>query len=921
MSNRLETSSASNLLSNKINIMLGGLNKDFSNFENKTKEDIITSFNEVVRKFYSTLEQPLFTYRELKEGKEPNIEELNSSFTAGQQDLEIVYEEMASIRKKLASNFNALSAMSARIKSNIAQASSDLLDYNIQNSNRIQPTFFDKFINLSKTESDQKSYNKDKAFVDTKNSRVVLPLDGEADVLKLKRLVIIDDSIGTSGNNQEIGAVARDNLQLLADGNMDTWFEFEQVNKNEITTPTILSVKLEFDEEKIFNLLEVAALAMPNGTYPAISAMRASVDDNVYFDLMPFYLGDFSKDSFGNSVIQLNPDETNPTDENMLYFFPKKIKYLTIKFLEDSSYFIRTPSGIRNRTAIGLKEVKAKAQKFKQEGQFLSSNYISDKELSKIAIITDEILPPNFDSTLDYFVSTDNGKNWDAIGPTQKVGTDKPEVLNYNIDFLEGSKKTEVPVRSVKLKVDLKVETSSDDTTINSSFKNQKKTEFLSINPGTKSIGVGEKPIGPVNIYQVNYGSVGAGSFYKIPTSEIKELTDKIIIQLPLEVFPSNTIKTDQEVLYIENSIWNRVGSLDGSSATDTDYEFDYVNNIITLYKLDSSNNREGKKPNGEILFKLERENPMFIKQGDTYSVNTVYKHDGIKEKIKIYKIKELDIVKEVRIKNLSTVHKLGISEIQSIAIVKDLNGKLLDSKPYVNGVLELADAGDYSVDKEKGILYTFSEISSNEEVIIGVTYKEKEDLKFDMKDGTITTKASDYKTENKTFSFDIVTPTYIIDLGIKNIAKGTIQFTEYPTAFGTEVSYDTVEASFNDLTITSPYAIDYVKGILYSRTPITGKIAGILAAADYFIEYNISRKIPQSAYSVIREDRNIIFNDDYILDYFAERQGSGMATPLFKIEYSFAEDIKESSGELIKYVTLFLNNYKIITTPKDAVT
>lgn len=898
--------------------MLQSLNRDFAAFETRTQEDIITSFNEVVKRFYQTVEKPLFTYRTFRQGKLPNIKEMNASFTAAGQDLQIIYRELDSIRRRLATNFNALSGMSLNVKSNLSKASSDLLDYKIQNTNRIEPTFYDKFINLSKIETDDNVFDKDKAFVDSKNGRVVMPLSSEAENLEVARIQIVEDSIGVSGNNQEVGAVPRDNLQFVSDSNMDTWFEFEQVSRNEITTPTVLNLKMEFKEEKIFNLLEVAALQMPNGTYPAISEIFGSIDDGAYSDLMPFFLGQTTQDSFGKTVIQLNANEDNPTEENIFYFFPKKLKFLRIKFVEDASYFIRTPSGLRNRTAIAIKEVKAKSQKFSQEGQFISTNFISDRELSKVAIFTDEVLPPNFDSTLKYYISIDSGRSWDEITPSQKVNNEVPGVLNYNIDFLEGSKTTELPVTSVKLKLDLELATSEDDTSINSAFTRVPKTEFQSIGAGSKTIALEQKPIGAVSIYQVNYGSVGSGNFYRVQSGQIEELDDRTIVRLPLDVFPSNSIKKDQEIIYADNFVWERVDSLSGAAASDLKYQFDYINNIITFYLDDGSGNRQGKLPANDILFKLERENPLFKNLGENYQVNTVFAHDGIKEKIKLYKLLEEELVKSIKLRNNSTIHRLGVTEIQSVSVTQDPNNKLTDEKDYINGVLELTQGGDYSVDKDKGLLYVFSEIDSDEDVRVEVTYKEREDLPFTITEGMITVESDAYKSDNKTFDITIPSSTFVVDLGIKNIAQGTVQFNTFPPELVTEVAFDEMEEKFQDDDIDSPYSIDYREGKLYSKNAISGKLVGILRAADYFIEYNLSYQIPQTAYGVNREEQLIEFADDYVLDYFADSQVSGLGTPLFKIEYAFADEVDEPASEIIQYVTPMLNEYRIITTPKD---
>lgn len=919
MTSKLETSSSSTLLTTKINKLLSDLNKEFAGFETTTKEEVIMSFNEVVRKFYSSLEKPLFNYKEFRQGKLPNISEINGSFILAQQDLQILYEELSSLREKLSSNYNALAAASLQVKSDLSKATSDLLDYKIQNTNRIQPSFIDMFNNLSKIDSDDNSYDKDKAFVDTKNNRVIMPLEEEAEVLKITRIRIAEDSVGNSGNNEEVGVVARDNLQFISDSNVDTWFEFEQVNRKEIVAPTVLSLRIDFEEEKIFNLIEVVPLVLPNGTAPAISSIRGSVDGSTFFDLMPFYQGEITQDSIGTDVIQLNSKDDNPTEENILYFFPKKIKYLSVKFIEDASYFIRTPSGIKNRTAVGIKELKVKAQKFKQKGQIISIDHEANKEISKVAVKSSEVIPDNFDTTLDYFISVDSGRTWDPIGPSQRVSTDKSEVLNYNIDFLEESKRTEVPVSAVKLRVDMEVKTSEDDTTINSAFSRVEKTEFQSIGAGSKTISLEEKPIGGLDIYRVNYGSVGGSGFYRTETSSLTEIEDRILLQLPLSVFPQNSIKEDREVIFADNFTWTRVNDLTTSSATDLHYEFDYINNIVTFNK-DDSGTRKGKEPAGDILFKLERENPIFKNLGKQSQVETSLRHDGVKEKIQIYKLNEEILNKTIRIRNNSSVHRLGVTEIDNVTVTQDLNSKLTLEKDYINGVYELTTSGDFSVDKTKGVLYTFESVDSDEDIQVSVDYKTRTSLDFELQEGQVLVDTEAYQPQNKVFDIDIASPTFVVNLGIKNISKGTLQFNTFPAEFETEVSFEEMEEKFEDNDILNAYAVDYREGLIYTKNQTSGQLQGICSAADYFIEYNISYKLPRTSFTVNKDDQQIVFADDYVLDFFADSQVNGLSSPLFKIEYGFADTIDESSIELIKYVTPLLNSYTITTTPKDTI-
>lgn len=918
MASKLETSYSGMFLDTKIRTLLNDLNKELINSNLSTKEDISSLFNKVVKDYYSNLHKALFKYKEVNKGNNPDLTKMNLDNYTIYNDLVILYSSLKNIRNLLASNYNTLSGMSLKIKTDIAEASSKLIDYKIQNTNKLEPLFSDSFFNLSKVESDDSKYTKSKAFIDTFNNNVVLPLDSEAESLKIKTLRIVEDSVGTSGNNQEINSIARDNIKMAIDNSIDTWFEFEQVGVNELQLPTILNLKIEFEEEKIFNLLDISTVQMPNGSYPAILDIKGSMDGSAFFDLKSLFLGEITKDSIGNEIIQLGENPSNPNGGNMLYFSPRKIKFLSIKFIEDSSYFIKTSAGIKYRRAIGIKELKAKSQKFKNEGQLITTNFLSNKEISKISLFTKEYAVPNFKNTFNYFISVDNGQNWDPINPSQKVKDKIPEILNYNIDFLESSKKTDFPVASVKVKCEFKIEEGEEATSITAGFTKQNKTEFTNLSAGTRTISLEQKPFGSVFLYQTNFGSVGRSNYFKIPNSSLKELTDRYIVQLPLQIFPSESIQIDQEELFVDNYQWSRVNTISSSDdPTDLIYEFDYLNNIITFAKT-FSGNQAGKKPSGDIFFKLKRENVKLIPQASGALFKTRLPHDGIKENISIYKLSETLSEKGFKLRNLASLHRLGVTEIDHISILQDINNKLQNEKSYINGVVELSGNGDYSIDKKNGIIFTYQALNSTEEVLINVFYKAKTDVTFSIDNGDLLTQEV-IKIDNKTFNIDIPSETYAVSLGFSNIQKNTISFIDFPSELTLEVPLENMEVLFNTPNTSGQYAIDYEQGILYSQDKILGKLSGTLSNTNYFAEYNVTYKIPESSYTVIPNEKKIELSDKFVSDFFNTSANETQTPTLLKVSYVYTQEVKESLGELLAYTTPFIMEYKIITALKES--
>lgn len=917
MANKLETSYSGMFLDTKLKTILDDLNKELINSRLSTKEDVASLFNKIIRDFHKNLNRSLLNYKPVSVGSDPDVNKLNTDFFLIYNDLKIIYSSLANTRNLLASNYNTLAGMSLKLKSDIAETSSKLIDYKIQNTNKSEQSFSDSFFNLSKIETDEKKYTTQKVFIDTFNNNVVLPLDKEATTGTITRIQIVENSVGTSGNNQEVGSIARDNLKLAVDNANDTWFEFEQVGANELQLPTSLNLKIELEEEIFFNLLDIDTVQMPNGSYPAILDIRGSIDGSSFFDLKPLFLGELTRDSVGNTTIQLGEVPENPTGSNLLYFTPRKIKYLTIRLIEDSSYFIRTSSGVKYRRAIGLKEIKLKSQKFKNKGQLITSNFLSNKEISKIALFTKEYAPANFKSTFNYFISVDNGQNWEAISPTEKVKDKIPEILNYNIDYVDSSKKTDFPVASIKLKADITLEEGDETTSVTSSYTTKNQTEFLSLAAGAKVLSLKNKPFGSVHIYKTNYGSVGKDSYLKMSISSIKEMQDRYVIQLPLDVFPPASIQKDQEVFFIDNYTWTRVDSIDSSHNTNSlVYEFDYINNIATFNKLINSS-RAGKKPNGDIQFRLNRENIELQNNGEQTIFVTNFMHDAIKENISIYTVSNTVSEKEYKLRNLASVHRLGIEEIDGITINSDLPGILTAEKPFVNGVIELATNGDYSIDKKRGVIYTYKSLTATDEILVTAVYREKNPVNFSIEDGKIVT--SDILTkENKTFKVNIV-DSYAIDLGFKNIEARSIVFSEYPEQLIQEVPYANMEVEFNTAGTSGKYAIDYKNGILHVQNKVTGKVSGTLVNTNYFGEYNIAYKIPETSYKIIVDQRNIEFVDKFVSDYFNTSTNEIGTASLLKVEYNYTEEVKESLTELFPYTTPFIMEYKIVTTPKES--
>ena len=915
MSSKIQAIASSNLLNNKAKVLFQGLGKDLADLSLQEKEDILIKFNDTLNQLYSTLTKPLMNFKRFRAGKPVEAYELNRVLKSTEQDLATIYQEMASIRENLANNFNALSAQAQRSRSLIAKALSDLDDYRLQNQSRGYFVLFDNFLTTRKIESNKDKYTEKQSTIDVVSGRVTLPLkEADPDPIPVVLFEINKTSNGTPGNNQEIGALSRNNPKFITDGNLDTWYEYEKVSRNEIETPLVFDFKIELEEEKVINLIEMDVVSFPSGSDPAITQLEGSNDGKIFYSFFDNYLGHTEKDAQGTEVIPLGVQGGKPISTNKLLFYPRKMKYLRMRVSDDSSYKVRTPSGVKNRIAIGIKELSIKSLGFENVGEVITIDLPAKSEISKTILKTTEYIPDDFDVEMKYSISADGGQQWHDIQPTQKIGADVPEVLNFNIDFVD-SIKTESPVDELKLKLRMEKKAATKEA-VGSTIKTEvEKTEFRSIGSGVKDVQLEESPIGDVRIKNIGFGSVGGESFYRITTNNILERKDGHYAALPLDVFKKNSIGIDTEVLFIEDVIWSRVEDLTLHGSDERVYVFDYINNKIKFAHIESDV-QYGKKPTEEIFFKLKREPALFNKT-DKIRVETKFSNDGVQDSIKLYQIKETETVITKKLQQRKLVHPLNVTEINSVNILSD-GGVILNEKEYINGYIELVSAGDYSIDKVKGMLYSFAPIEDTASAEIELGYFEKQETPFKVEDGQPVIEDAHYSINKKDKTINLSSPSYVIDLGEQNIEKGSLVFNVIRAELDTEIKYTGLGTEFIDTAeVTGPYSVDYRNGLIYLPTPITGDVSVRFNTTNYFVEYNVAQDIPLSDISINREAKTASLSDRYVIKNFSDSLVSSTQA-LFKVEYKYAQEIKEPPKELLEFITPILYDYRLMNVLKE---
>lgn len=914
MGNKITSINSSQLLDNKLAVLLENLNSNFLDGSESERETILIDFNKTINKFYQTLYNPILQLSPVKEGVDLNLDQLNEYFKQMDQDLKILFREVNSLHRYAINNFNTLSTHSSALRSRLRRIDSDLDDFRLQaESNLTDAIFFsDGYRNTEQIDYDNKLYKEEVCSIDIHSNAIQLPLD----LSKTKKHSITNVSIGsgsngTAGNNQELSALHRADLKSIVDDNPDTWFEYESVSQSLTNLPLALELRLSLDKPSIINVIELSSMAFATRNYVKLVKLEVSNDGREFTSILDEVFTEADSDKSSSQAIILDPSAGKFAGINRLKFTPREVSYMNIVLQQDDSYTIKTTSGLRYRKAIGIRDINLMGEAYLDKGEIASVEYYPSKEIKKVALQTNEISTPNLTDITNY-ISIDNGQNWIEIQPISERGREVPEIINFNLEGIE-SIDTTSPINSIRYRGLLKRLKEGFSSRGGTERRRKLKTEFLNISPSSQSIGVTEKPIGStVSIKNVSYGSVGGDSFYLIGSGEKIERDDRLYIYLPSIPFDSGLISEDQEILKINNEVWSRVSSLSGAASSEKIYEFDYLNNIIKF-----GNDINGKKPTGDIFLGLKRER-VSVLLDEKKTLDLAFDSDEIKETTRVYRLEdETSKAGHIFAKDV-TVHRSGVTDISDITIVTDINNILSAEKVFINGAEEFIQNGDYSIDYSNGIIYTYSRSPKDSDVVIDIIYSPRIKIEdFSFIDGKITIEDKDYVSVKINDTQSIVAQTNVIDLDNSYVEPRSLVLVTPHSSLSTEVPFKGDGTEFNlplsPAELVGYYTIDYKRGRIYTYSPVTvGAIVFEYNTSRYYAEYNMAILVPRTDYTVDEESQVITFSDNYIIKNFSDSLDVNSFRTLYKIKYEFVIELEQDAKKLESFYTPMLRDYSL---------
>lgn len=917
MGNKINNQSISRIVDNKLKTVLKDVNSQLKDANIEEREQLLITFNNLISRFYKTLSSPILSPSYFRPGITPNYAEINEKFKQVGQDLEVLFSEINSLHRFVVENFNTLNTASSSVRSRVRKIASDIADYRLYATDTVGGAlnFGDTFLNTDKTDYNNELYKEEKCFVDIFAGAATLPIDeGKTEVRTVEQLTVGGLSNGQNGNNQELGALRRDRLDALSDGSADTWFEYENVTFSESSQPLFLQLQIKLEESAVVNCLELSTIAFGSKKHPKVTSIELSVDGSSYAPVLSEVISGRA-DIAETGFIPLGPTPGNMSESCKIYFQPRKIRYINILFQQDDTYTIRTPSGTAYRKAIGVRDVSVIGQGFKRKGELVSIPIEAPSEIKKVALkasVSDKAGVTN----VKHFISHNNGQSWNEIQSAELLSRSAPEILNYNLEEIEGIK-TEGPINAIRYKCLL--ERSPQNFSAKASVITQEieTTEFVNISPSTQSVTLKQQPIlNSVDIHNVSYGSVGGSSFYYIPKTDIISRDNYNLVYLPSKPFAKNKIAKDQEIVRVKGEIWSRVDSLEGSLSGKV-YEFDYVNSIIKF-----GNNTNGFNPDSDIEFSLKRERALLIKDEPKY-LELSLTSDQVAETTQVYRLGDTTTAPSLELRKTATIHSLGHKEIQDVEIISDPSSVLLNEKTFFNGYEELKLAGDYSVDYVNGTLYTRTPVPQSGSTTIKVSYRERSNIsKVQYIGNNILIPESDYHTDKVSKSVEIENPTNVVFIGDTMVEPRSIKFLTLNETFKKEVPFVGDSSEFNlglpSSQMQGYYTVDYRNGVIYTYSSVVGTLFLDYNKSEYYVEYNLAASIPRTEYTVSDNNSTITFSDQYVITNFSNSLSRVSSRTLFKVRYKYALEVEQNPKELEPYYSPMLLDYRVSILDKD---
>ena len=791
------------------------------------------------------LGKPLLQPMQVRAGDPFHKEPYALNFQDGIANIQLIFQWLQSIGKSNLALYNNLMGQYLGLKEQVNRLLSKTNDLKLFLLDSAGGVFScgDSFNNTSKVDliSDR---TMPVARVDITPGIVTLPLADNPAAVTIQGVQINSTSNGIMGNNQQSGVTNPHNdPQVIIDGSPATWFEFESVSNGLRDTPLILDFTLSLDKTRVINQCNVQLNNFGTADWPELDDLLISQDGKSFLSL---------KSELSQAPNGINPQQnsTNSNPGTVSYnFLPRQVRYLRLILRQGGYYLIDTVNGPMHRYAIGVAEVNLQSLNFQSSGEFISLPFNFSIDIKKAMLAINNSCLPTGVCQMSHYLSPDRGKTWVQIQPNTGISTQVPKVINFNTQD-PGAIQTPDPVMSLCYRAVLTRDESqlSNQSSLVQYINNAKELVRVPLSFPYK-LSLDYQPINDsISLHFPCIGSRGLDRNILLGSSDGS--ADQTF-QIPL------TLPTQPEKVWVNKQLWRRVDDLSSSTETSRVY---VVNRITSTIQF--GNGVKGMIPPAsfQIFLELTREH-LFFKIGDTIQTDLRYPaFSGFQ----LFQIGLEQTADHERLARGATVYRLQNTFIStSPTFTNDTTGVFLQEKTFLDGINELAAAGDYSIDYRYGNLYSKTISPTNQNISISYGYRPKTIVSNDywqlMNDRTLVLSPQAF------YSQDVVDENlsnqdgfYTIQLANNGILVNSLKFSTKAELTQELPYYDGV-SEFNGLvfqknesvpTGSNLFTLQYlpVQGyeIIFSDTEVFAdevtEIDQVIAGGNYYINYITGR-------------------------------------------------------------------------------
>lgn len=827
MSNIYTLNVNSTILANKLKTLLANLQSTTSSSgtaDNQTYEDVASKAYALISYFYSGIKDPIFDPEKAISWTDPEMDEYNSALNGILGDLEVIFREFETVETAIIGSFNSMTSRLNRLKTRLKQASSRLGDYSLYSTIKMRNYiyFSDSFNNLERIQSRSSLLKEEELEVNQDEGILTLPLDmnNQESVTTNKSPVLNSASNGVPGNNYEDSAITSStatgsstDMMRMLDYNPDTWFEYERVVDVDDGVPLVLDFTIPLDKAAIVNFIRINPNNFGTKTELEVTAIETSLDGSSYKSIVGDLLAPDLVDPVLGTLV-LGPSTSKYAGQGIYSFTPRKVKYIRVALKQSTPYSITTTAGTTKlRYAIGIKDIHVLGRRYKDKGEVVSKtfNFATSDPARKVMLASDQ--SPKVDDSsplgnISHFISPDNGVTWYQIRPASSRGVSEtvqevPELLDFN-GVANNTITTGSPITSLRYKAYM--ERNSDAFSADStSGAEELITTELHQAPNTTpfSITLQNVPVdGTVKVIDPFLGSRGIEEYrYQVQVGH----GDEQRITLPWSIkrdnskTPSGTTwylsKTSAPVrVFIDGQEWEQ-GALSSAGASDK-----YFQVAPERGRIDFGDNITGRAPSAgspiEVLLDEER---LYPSSDSFHCAELDYPTAPDRDEVQLYLVRPIT-VKTVVLEKGANVHQVDEYLDSAYTVVFSDTTVFSSVKTFIDGSVELTTAGDYSIDYEKGVIYSYTRTVSTGDTSCSYRYTPREKVSstgysFDNSSG-LNNKVSISKEVWESFEPDnpetVPTSVKYFNLGNLSVVKGSIKFsgTNWSSIFAREVPF-----------------------------------------------------------------------------------------------------------------------------------